>query len=324
MFWPFTYWQASSYQRLRAMGILGMNRRNHSYIARYNPRSLYPLVDDKLKTKRLAQEYDIKTPGLIGVIENQHQVKTFAQLVTGQNGFCVKPCKGSGGKGIVVITQSDGEQYTKANGQSLPPDDLQRHLSNILAGLFSLGGKSDVALIESLIQVDERVQAFTHEGVPDLRVIVFCGFPVMAMMRLSCRSSGGKANLHQGAVGVGIDIRSGRAISAIQAGRFIDQHPDTGQPLHELQVPRWQELLELACSCYDMTGLGYLGVDLVLDKHQGPLLLELNARPGLSIQVANNAGLLPRLRHIEGLKKIERYSLAERVALGRDVFAAQP
>ena len=58
-------------------------------------------------------------------------------------------------------------------------------------------------------------------------------------------------------------------------------------------------MLQLACACYDMTGLGYLGVDIVLDKHKGPLLLELNARPGLAIQVANNAGLLPRLSAVE-------------------------
>ncbi|HMW73587.1 MAG TPA: sugar-transfer associated ATP-grasp domain-containing protein, partial [Cellvibrionaceae bacterium] len=81
--------------------------------------------------------------------------------------------------------------------------------------------------------------------------------------------------------------------------------------------------LELACGCYDMTGLGYLGVDLVLDRDLGPLLLELNARPGLSIQIANKAGLLPRLQAVEQLKKIERYSNLERVAFAREHFAAQ-
>ncbi|HRH78578.1 MAG TPA: sugar-transfer associated ATP-grasp domain-containing protein, partial [Cellvibrionaceae bacterium] len=149
-----------------------------------------------------------------------------------------------------------------------------------------------------------------------------CGFPVMAMMRLSCKASGGKANLHQGAVGVGIDIKTGAAVNAIQNGANIKVHPDTQQELSALQVPAWQELLELACGCYDMTGLGYLGVDLVLDRDLGPLLLELNARPGLSIQIANKAGLLPRLQAVEQLKKIERYSNLERVAFAREHFAA--
>ena len=39
---------------LSKIGVLGMNRRNVSYISRYNPRHLFPLVDDKLQTKELA------------------------------------------------------------------------------------------------------------------------------------------------------------------------------------------------------------------------------------------------------------------------------
>src|SRR5690606_8519130 len=67
--------------------------------------------------------------------------------------------------------------------------------------------------------------------------------------------------------------------------------------------PAWEEIMLLAARCYEMTGLGYLGTDIVFDKHKGPQLLELNARPGLSIQVANGYGLIPRLRHIESISK---------------------
>jgi glutathione synthase/RimK-type ligase-like ATP-grasp enzyme len=38
-------------------------------------------------------------------------------------------------------------------------------------------------------------------------------------------------------------------------------------------------------------GLGYLGVDIVIDRFQGPMVIEVNARPGLSIQLANAKGL---------------------------------
>ena len=41
-------------RKLHAHGVLGLNERNCQYIMRYNPRHLYPLVDDKLATKRLA------------------------------------------------------------------------------------------------------------------------------------------------------------------------------------------------------------------------------------------------------------------------------
>jgi len=69
-----------------------------------------------------------------------------------------------------------------------------------------------------------------------------------------------------------------------------------------------------------LTGLGYQGVDLVLDKNKGPLILELNARPGLNIQVANRAGLLTRLQlveqHAPRLKTVE-----DRIAFAKEHFA---
>lgn len=313
-------WANTRYGRLAQRGILGMNARNIRFISRYNDRSLFPLVDDKLKTKKLALNHGVNVPRLIGVIDNQHETPLFAQMVSGAGGFCIKPAKGSGGKGILVIERFDGNLYYKTNGATVTSKEIERHISNILAGLFSLGGKMDVAVIESMIRIDDAFLRYSHEGVPDLRVIVFRGFPVMSMMRLSCASSKGKANLHQGAVGVGIDIDSGCAVRAVQGGHAIEKHPDTEVDLTTLKVPQWMAMLELACACSDMTGLGYLGVDLVLDKELGPLLLELNARPGLAIQVANDAGLLPRLRHIEKLPDQQSFSIVERVAYSRAHF----
>lgn len=308
------------YKALTEKGILGMNARNINYISRHNPRKLFPLVDDKLKTKHLALKHGVNVPHLLGVVDSQHDVEAVVRFTKGKEGFCIKPAKGSGGKGILVIARREDDVFYKTNGQAISLTDVKRHVSNILAGLFSLGGKSDVAVVETLIQVSDVFKRFTHEGVPDLRVIVFKGFPVMAMMRLSCGTSKGKANLHQGAVGVGIDIGTGRAVRAIQSGRPVTHHPDTKQPLAELFVPHWGTMLEIACTCYDMTGLGYLGVDLVLDQKRGPMLLELNARPGLSIQVANDAGLLPRLRTVTACRDGGSFTLHERIAYARTHF----
>ncbi|MCE2596675.1 alpha-L-glutamate ligase-like protein [Motilimonas cestriensis] len=287
--------------KLKAKGIMGMNKRNGHYIGRYNKRSLYPLVDNKLKTKIIAEDAQVTVPALIGVISSQAEVGKVAELIKGRSGFVIKPAKGSGGKGILVITKVEHDRYYKPNGAEETHDDFERHVSNILAGLFSLGGAQDVAVIEALIEFDTAFDGFSYEGVPDVRVIVFKGFPVMAMMRLSTTDSDGKANLHQGAVGVGIDIGSGKALHAVQFGLPVTHHPDTNRALNELEVPQWDTLIRLAASCYEMSGLGYLGTDMVLDRDKGPMLLELNARPGLAIQVANGAGLLPRLQLVESL-----------------------
>lgn len=307
--------------RLRDKGIIGMNRRNIRYIGRYNSRRLFPLVDDKLKTKLLAQQYGITTPELIGTVTTQFGVKHIGEMLVGHSGFVIKPAKGSGGKGILVIEKVENDAFIKPSGMHQSIEDIERHVSNILSGLYSLGGSPDVAVIETLINFDESLLAYTYEGVPDIRVIVFKGYPVMAMMRLSTAASDGKANLHQGAVGVGLNIATGAAIRGVQFDRPCFSHPDTGHDLASLVVPEWSTLLHLAAGCYEMTGLGYLGTDMVLDRQHGPMLLELNARPGLAIQMTNGEGLRRRLDLIE--RQPDGVSVEERVAFAQHHFARQ-
>lgn len=285
--------------KLRQLGMLGLNERNLACISAHNPREGFPSVDDKLQTKLLAQKYRIATPALLGVIHHQAEIAEFERYLPAQGGFVIKPAKGSGGKGILVIQYASGGRYLKASGEWISRQIVERHLSNLISGLYSLGGNPDVAIVESLIHSASDFKDFTFEGVPDIRVIIYHGYPVMAMMRLSTRDSDGKANLHQGAIGVGIDLVQGTAIQAVQDDRPVFVHPDTGSALHKLSIKNWQYLLELAAACYDMTGLGYLGADLVVDAELGPLLLELNARPGLAIQMANGTGLKPRLNAID-------------------------
>jgi alpha-L-glutamate ligase-like protein len=145
----------------------------------------------------------------------------------------------------------------------------------------------------------------------------------MGMLRLSTAASDGKANLHQGAVGVGLDIATGHSLHAVQFDLPVDKHPDTHFPLSNIKVPHWETLLHTASSAYEMCELGYLGTDMVLDKNKGPLLLELNARPGLTIQIANGRGILPRLKHVEAMKS-STMSVEERVAYAKKHFCSNP
>lgn len=293
-------WFASP-NKLKNLGVLGMNSRNIEYIARHNPRHLYPVVDNKLKTKQAAIKAGIAVPGLLGVIENNWQMKTLPDLINPLQKFVIKPARGSGGKGILVIGGRDFDYFIKSSGRKMEMAQIRRHVNNILSGLYSLGGKPDSAMIETMIEYDEVFNEYTYEGVPDLRVIIFKGIPVMAMLRCSTHASDGRANLHQGAIGVGIDIKTGESLLAVQHNKPILIHPDTGRAFDDLQIPNWKEILQLAARCYEMSGLGYLGCDIVLDKNKGAMILEVNARPGLAIQLANGKGLLKRLHTIERL-----------------------
>ena len=306
--------------KLKKEGILGMNKRNIHYIGFYNDRKNFPFVDDKLKTKKIAEKAGIDVPILITKIEFQSELRHLQKRLLNLEKFVIKPSMGSGGKGILVITDREGDSFIKANGERLGFVEMKDHISNTLSGLYSLGGKPDVAMIETLVEFDPIFSKYSYEGVPDIRVILFKGFPVLAMLRCPTKDSDGKANLHQGAIGVGIDIPTGKALKAVQNNRTITKHPDTGNDFDDLVIPQWNTVLQLSASCYDMIKLGYLGADIVFDKKLGPLVLELNARPGLAIQIANGFGALKRFDVIE---KIDETSLSfeERVSFAQKEFS---
>ncbi len=289
----------SNPKKMRERGVLGMNARNYFIIGRNNKRSLYPLVDDKVQTKTLADRININTPHKIGVIEHQYEVKDLLKIVAGHEEFVIKPAHGSQGKGVLVIKQFTGTEFTTASGKKLGFNEVYQHVSNILSGLYSLGGQYDTALIEELVHFSDAFQNFSYQGIPDVRVIVYKGYPIMSMMRLATKESDGRANLHQGAVGVGLDMRTGHANNAVSHNMPIAIHPDTGVDLMTLQVPMWREHLMIGALAYEMTGLGYLGADIVLDKFRGPMMLELNARPGLAIQIANCRGLKEVIKNVD-------------------------
>jgi alpha-L-glutamate ligase-like protein len=311
-------------EKLRSLGIVGMNQRNISFIGENNLRANYKLVDDKLETKRIAIERgDIPVPALYGTVNYLFEIDQFLEQLQQYRSFAMKPVQGSGGKGILVISGRDGDAFVKSSGMKVDAEYIRQHICNALAGLYSLGGRNDRVMVEALIDFDQTLEPYSFEGVPDIRVIVYQGVPLMAMMRCSTHESDGKANLHQGAVGVGLDIASGQSVCAVRHGALVSVHPDTAASFRELKVPHWQGVVELAASCNELTGLGYIGADIVLDSKVGPMLLELNARPGLSIQVANQAGLLHRMKVAREIVAATS-DPAERVALAMERFAAYP
>lgn len=308
------------YRRLRQNGVLSINQRNADFVLKYNDRSRYPLVDNKLKSKRLAIHAGIAVPPLYAVIENEHQVSKLDELLAPFSDFVIKPAQGAGGDGILVIKEKGPGRYRHINGKLSSSQELAHHVSSLLSGAYSLGGRTDAALIEHRVVVDPVFEAVSYEGIPDIRIVTLLGYPAMAMVRLPTRFSSGKANLHQGAIGVGVDIGSGRTLGGVFQNELIDVHPDTLNPIMGIEVPYWDKILQIASQCYELTGLGYLGVDIVLDKVHGPLMLEINARPGLSIQLANREGALGRYRQIESRARQGLASVEARVAFSRETF----
>jgi alpha-L-glutamate ligase-like protein len=307
------------YRRLKANGVLGLNARNGRYIMPSNPRRYYRLVDDKILCKRRLQAHNVAVPVLLGEVNSQYDAGHLKHKLAGLDEFVIKPASGSGGDGIMVITGRRDKHWLGGGGKLLSLGDIEYHVAGILAGMYSLGGQTDSAMIEGLIHTDPVLREIAPEGVPDIRIIVYRGVPVMAMTRLPTRRSGGKANLHQGAIGAGIDMLSGQTLAAVMSSSIVTVHPDTGGNVVGFQIPAWAGLLEIAARCYDAIPLGYLGVDLVLDRDAGPLVLEMNARPGLAIQIANGTGIGHRLAAVDALDNPESLPLEQRLALSRQL-----
>jgi len=304
-------------RKLHRLGVLGINCRNHLFTLVYNQRKYYPLADDKLVTKKLANDAGVAVPELYGVIEFGGQISQLESFLEPYKDFVIKPAHGLEGEGVLVIVGRSKKLYRKVDGTVLSPEQLQHHVFNILSGLYSLGGLPDKAIIEYRVRPDPVFKAVSYQGVPDIRVVVFLGVPVMSMVRLPTQLSTGKANLHQGAIGVGIELTTGITQLGVWRNELISEHPDTGDSVSGITVPHWNTILTLAARCYELTGLGYLGADIVLDVEHGPMLLELNARPGLGIQIANRAGLRPRLEAVENEHKNLK-TISERLAFAME------
>jgi alpha-L-glutamate ligase-like protein len=213
--------------------------------------------------------------------------------------FVIKPNRGSAGRGVLVVVGRAGKNYLRHNGEFLRPELIRQHLSDILSGMYSLGGRPDRAMVQQRIRLHPAFASIAYKGIPDIRVILYRNRPAMAMLRLPTRASNGRANLHQGGIGAGVDLQTGITNHAVQRNRFVECHPDTGISVVGMRVPYWRAVLDMSRRVAEATGLGYLGVDIVVDAAQGPMLLEANARPGLAIQIANGRGLLPRLKEID-------------------------
>lgn len=304
---------------MRRQGILGINRRNAVYTLGMNRRRFYPLVDDKLATKRLCQAAGIPVPELLAVARTHRETQQLAEATREFEAFVVKPARGAMGNGILVLEQREGQLF---RGQRpFPLEDLAYHAAGIVSGLYSLAGATDVAMIEERLTIDPAFDELVADGVPDLRVIVYRGVPTMAMLRLPTIESDGRANLHQGAVGAGVDLERGILTGGIQRDRPIARSPDTRAAIGGFEIPHFDAIVTCAVHATDQTALGYVGADVVVDANKGPVILELNARPGLAIQLANNTGLRPRLDQIDDWCAAQdpeaMPDMEERMAFGR-------
>jgi alpha-L-glutamate ligase-like protein len=279
------------FTKLTKLGIVGQNSRNIDLIFPKNPRENFYIVDDKLETKVFMKEHGIPCPETYGSITSHGELRNISNILNKHKSFAIKPANGRKGNGITIIVDHDEREFITSSGNKLSLHDIKHRVENILNGLYSNGGRSDSAIIEYKIISNELLEKLSYKGIADIRIIVCDGKIVMAMLRLPTKTSDGKANLHQGGVGVGINLETGKTEAGVSQGQLLTDHPDQGISLSGYEIPFWKDCCDIAVKFQTLCGLGYVGIDIVIDRDFGPMVLEGNARPGLEIQVANRKGL---------------------------------
>ncbi|MBU2472913.1 RimK/LysX family protein [Patescibacteria group bacterium] len=306
----------------KSRDILGINARILTYMRPSNSLGAIRIADNKLLSKKILEKNGLPVLQTYSTIKGIQELKTF-NWTSLPSTFTLKPNRGLGGEGIMILFGRKKKYpyaWIKADKKLVEIKDLENHILNILEGTFSLTNLSDVAFFEERIKLLKLFKPYCYRGIPDIRIIVYNSVPIMAEMRLPTKESGGKANLHLGGIGVGIDMGTGVTTTAIQKDRLIEYVPGTRLPLRGIQIPYWKESLRLAIQSQQITKIGFLGIDIAIDREKGPVILELNARPGLSIQIANLSPLDERLRRVKGLKV---KTISQGVRIAQNLFGGQ-
>lgn len=306
----------------KGRSILGMNARNLTYLRPSNSQRAIRIAGNKLLAKKILSKNGLPVGQTYSVVENNKELKYFDWTNLPPT-FVLKPNQGLGGEGILIVYGKKKKfpyPWVKADKRLVEIKDLKSHVSNIIEGTFSPTNLPDIAFFEERIKLLKLLKPYTYRGIPDIRVIVYNAVPVMAELRLPTKESGGKANLHMGGIGVGIDLGTGITTTAIQRDRLIDYVPGTRLLLKGVQIPDWKEVLRLSVHAQQVTKIGYMGIDIAIDREKGPVILELNSRPGLSIQIANLASLNDRLQRVKGLKI---KTIAKGVQIAQDLFGGE-
>ena len=279
--------------RANAARVLGMNRRNLHYIYPHNERRDYPLADNKLLTKELLTGASLPVPKTFYTYQYFHEMQRIVSDLAAHESFVIKPANGSGGGGIKVIVGRRDPDWLDTGGELVTLDAIRKQLLDIVFGVYSFD-THDTAIVEERLVQHETVDWIYAAGLADVRVVICQHKPVMAMLRVPTDVSDGRANLHQGAIGIGIDLDTGHTTHAAHFGKRILHHPDSNRELSGIELPEWQRLIEVCREVSDLLPLKYLGIDLAITRN-GPVVLEANVRPGIEIQNANQCGLRPEL-----------------------------
>ncbi len=275
--------------------IVGVNARNRILVYPNNKKEDFLLANDKAVTKIFLEKNNIPHPNTFAIIEKVGEINNKLDRLLKYEQLVIKPAKGKGGGGILVLDKEKEGVWKTPSGRKVSFRDIRTSIANIIFGIHSFGSH-DRAIVEYRINSHSFFNHIYSKGVPDIRVISYQRKIVNIMLRIPTDQSDGKANLHQGALGVSVELETGILKKAYNYKAYLSYHPDSKVKIAGLQIPFWQEIIEMSQKIANLSPLLFLGIDIAIDQEKGPLVLEINARPGIEIQNVTQKGLLESLK----------------------------
>jgi hypothetical protein len=316
--------------------ILGMNKRNNTYITEFNPKKGIRLANNKIQTKKFLTQRGIPVPQTIAHIKTRQERLYFDFSKITHTTFVIKPNKWSKGSGIFIIkemrlrkdyqptqqVQETGEKtfwdrfnifnqnfdavydswYEFFVGSTwISEQNLKEKCLWIFDGSYSSNNKSDTILLEDRLLPGIGFTEFCEYGLADMRVIIFNLVPMIAMLRMPTKESWGKANLAQGGIWLGLDIITWKINSLYRKWKsYTSEFPPEWQHFKGKTIPYRKEIIQYSANAQYFVNIGYLGMDWVITQ-KWPKLLEINARSWLEIQNITGKPLLSIMQKIEDL-----------------------
>ena len=105
-----------------------------------------------------------ESPNYFTAIKSQREL-TPKFLYALPESFVVKPSRGYGGGGILVIERRRGANFLSVSGDSISRESLFQHCVGILEGRYSISGVSDQVIFEERLLCQPRFSGFIGNGV---------------------------------------------------------------------------------------------------------------------------------------------------------------
>ena len=230
---------------------------------------LLKLYDDKIYTDRYFSEYlGRKWTATVGL-----SLSGFRRLFADTGRIVYKPAFGTKGRGIEVFClDADGTDAAYRKLKALPAGVVEEYIvQHPDMDLLNPGSVNTIRAV--------TVSSSTHPVLPDGRRMDIA----FAMVRIG-NGSTVVDNFHSGGMAAAVDLDTGMiATPAVDGqGTVFYAHPVTATVFQGFQLPFFTEALNLIKEIISHKNVeGFLGWDIAISVN-GPVLVELNPKPGVS------------------------------------------